>query len=230
MSYELGTNLKLPHSQSGLVLYLPFDEKTGSIAFDLSISKNNAILYTGDSSCSKFPSYSCPIFVKGKVNNAILLTRLYMNWLAASNSPYIDKNLSYTFLAWIKTNTTAEQVIFQNSKANDNRNGASIYNNIFRFGYYDGGWRAVGNSTLSNTFNFVVGINNNGNLSAYINDQGPIRNSQSLYVHNLTNFLYIGKTSLDGEPRYFDGVIDEFRIYNRALSEKEVKIIYEATK
>jgi len=30
--------------------------------------------------------------------------------------------------------------------------------------------------------------------------------------------------------RFFDGIIDEVRVYNRALSDSEIKALYEATK
>ena len=33
-----------------------------------------------------------------------------------------------------------------------------------------------------------------------------------------------------GDPLYFDGLLDEFRVYNRALSDNEVKQLYKVTK
>jgi hypothetical protein len=39
--------------------------------------------------------------------------------------------------------------------------------------------------------------------------------------------LFIGDR---GDGRYFPGLIDEVRIYNRALTNQEIKAIYDATK
>lgn len=54
----------------------------------------------------------------------------------------------------------------------------------------------------------------NGKLKSVISTHTPF---------NANNFpLYIGKTQDPGFPYYFNGVIDEIRIYNRALSSSEV--------
>ena len=40
------------------------------------------------------------------------------------------------------------------------------------------------------------------------------------------DYAYLGKSPFDADP-YFDGAIDEFRVYNRALSATEVQALYQ---
>jgi hypothetical protein len=39
------------------------------------------------------------------------------------------------------------------------------------------------------------------------------------------NYAYLGKSQFTADP-YFDGAIDEFRVYNRALSATEVQALH----
>ncbi len=80
------------------------------------------------------------------------------------------------------------------------------------------------------TYEFLVITLSNGNVKKYykngkllaINEDDPDPKT------NLTNIPVIGaRISID---RFFTGYIDEVRIYNRALSDSEIKAIYEATK
>jgi hypothetical protein len=63
-------------------------------------------------------------------------------------------------------------------------------------------------------------------LTLYINGtkQYFVSNVGAVY-HDSTNILWIGRDSTD-DLRYFDGLIDEFAIWNRSLSESEVDNLY----
>jgi Concanavalin A-like lectin/glucanases superfamily len=50
--------------------------------------------------------------------------------------------------------------------------------------------------------------------------------SGTLLLYDATHTLRIGEAGTGGE--YFDGVIDDVRIYNRALSATEIKQLYNA--
>ncbi len=69
--YEVGSDLRMPSPQSGLVLYLPFSEGTGTIAYDLSGYGNNGTLYSSTTICSNPPTSGCPQWVNGKVGKAL---------------------------------------------------------------------------------------------------------------------------------------------------------------
>jgi hypothetical protein len=101
--------------------------------------------------------------------------------------------------------------------------------NSANFGYYNGSaWIAVTSASISSgNWNHIVGVNNNGSLTLYVNGI-PSTISGGMYVGTVG--FYIGKTSTPGQEYYFNGQIDDARIYNRALSASEVQALYNAEK
>ena len=81
---------------------------------------------------------------------------------------------------------------------------------------------AAGLAVAGNTWNHVAAVLNGTSVKLYIN--GRSVQGMSGFLNNLpavqSRNLAIG--SLDLAGRYFDGIIDEVTIYNRALSDEEV--------
>jgi len=61
-----------------------------------------------------------------------------------------------------------------------------------------------------------------GKLGAYINDKFIGEKTFTVYPYDNQDGLYIGK----GNDAYFDGIIDEVRIYNRVISSSEIHQLY----
>ncbi|MCH8330897.1 MAG: hypothetical protein IH946_05885, partial [Bacteroidetes bacterium] len=82
----------------------------------------------------------------------------------------------------------------------------------------------------SNNWYHVVGAYDGSNLLLYINGSLVASNfvGAILPQASTTTPLRIGNGSNPGHPNHgvFDGVIDEVRIYDRALSEAEIQILY----
>ena len=90
------------------------------------------------------------------------------------------------------------------------------------FSFHDGAWQTnqVGNTNLSTRLNewlHVVMIYDHDNLTAYIN--GVKDGNLSISTNGIKNYssatLKIGVHPYG--PQYFDGIIDEMRIWNRSL-------------
>ena len=79
----------------------------------------------------------------------------------------------------------------------------------------------------SNLWYYVAAIRNSGVKYLYIN--GTIENSgsDSRELSDVSRPLYMGMAEVDGNYR-FNGFIDEVRIYNRALTVDEIKLLYAA--
>jgi hypothetical protein len=117
-------------------------------------------------------------------------------------------------------------VLFQNSNSASDRNGIRISSGILRFGYYNGSsWSSASGNINSNQWQHIVGVNNAGTLKLYIN--GILQSgTDNPYVHSDSSFLYFGKSTLSGTEEYFDGQMDEVKIYNYALTPNQVKTDY----
>src|ERR1044071_892620 len=93
--------------------------------------------------------------------------------------------------------------------------GSSSVNNVFSIG-----------TIPTNTWTHVAGIYNGSSLLIYIN--GQLNNSapSTNGIFPGTAPLIIGSTLFSGS--FFDGLIDEASVYNRALSTSEIAAIYNA--
>ncbi len=149
-------------------------------------------------------------------------------YVDAGNAASLNITNAITVEAWVKPNnlSTLNEIV---TKSNNSGTIRPInlwvgggYNAVFAV--YDGTWHIV-NST--NTLNVglwydIVGIMNGSNIMIYVN--GVLTTGGALTsLPTNNNSLQIG-TNFNAE--YFNGTIDEVRIYNRALSPTEILGLY----
>ena len=79
-------------------------------------------------------------------------------------------------------------------------------------------------------FYHVVGVSSGTKMTMYLDGQSMTSRDISLHETIMNRQVQIGGTDRNINPNYFNGVIDDVRIYNRALSEAEVKSLYEFEK
>ena len=204
-------------AESGLQLYLPFNEASGSTAHDHSGNGNNGTI-TGAS------------WVAGKYGGALSFDGA-TTIVKANRISAITKNGTYTFSAWIypTANTGRNRCIFMNGQSASDRNGMALVDgtSLIVFGYYNGSAyvEAAGTVTL-NSWRHVVGVNNGGVVSLYIN--GVLQTSTGHGYYGVGDaYLRIGSNDYDygGQPS-FAGIIDDVRVYNRALPLAEIQNLF----
>jgi prepilin-type N-terminal cleavage/methylation domain-containing protein len=229
--YEAGTDKKLSTFQSGLVLYLPFDEGSGTIARDLSGYNAIGTLYNGVQ------------WVDGKTGKALSFDGVddyfQINTQYTSNNPL-------TLCGWFSIigdgtdrvgHDEREPLIDRGWEAfalkrHQSRSKAFVgSNNPSGTG---AGWYGVNNVLLPGSgWLFLCGsVDESRFLRLYINgiNQSLIRlnGSNPLGRANLASGVTrIG--DIGGYSRFY-GYADEVRLYNRALSDTEIKALYDATK
>jgi len=100
------------------------------------------------------------------------------------------------------------------------------------FGVWDesGARHNAGEITLTEGWHYLVGVYDpslpSDNVKLYVDgEQTGVTSDFTGEISISPNPLYIGRVA----SQYFSGTIDEVRIYNRALSEKEIKWLYEHT-
>ncbi|MEK7212529.1 MAG: LamG domain-containing protein, partial [Patescibacteria group bacterium] len=223
--YEIGTNLSLLAQQEGLVGWWDFEEGSGTQAIDKSGNSNTGTWNgTGQHyTTGKTGSYA------GQFNGSD--DYINMGFQGPSTSEISGSALTLT--AWVKRNTIgSEHDIFT-------KNGpyflAIKSNNKVSGSIYNGAWVTVtGTATISagNWYHLVL-VYNGSNISLYVNGQFDNSAAQSGTLAG-DGCSQIGRATdgncNTGVSAYLNGLIDDARIYRRALSATEIKAIYDATK
>jgi alpha-mannosidase len=206
-----------PPTGSGLVVAYAFQAGTGTSAVDGSGHNNHGTLTNG------------PIWTSaGKYGNAISFDGTD-DHVVAADSPSADLGATGTIAAWVKF-TSLNRWHGIVAKGNANANGAHNYalelNRSNRFQCIWG--NGSGAVSLVSTVGPVIGqfyhvacVWTGTTLQLYVNGQVDVSVAQSLTPAANSAPLYIGQ--FGGNTDRLHGVIDEVRIYNRALSPAEVQ-------
>jgi len=213
---------------NGLVGMWSFDgpHMSDNTAIDISGQGNNGTLTNG------------PKRTIGRIGQALEFDGVD-DYVDAPYSSDFDVTTELTITAWVKPASTPVGVDFifhRRENNNQSPNWGNLYdlcyrdNNKFQFCSFNGTNRgcAVTDNTYSlNNWYFVAGVFNGSNEYIYVNgvddDSTPGTVSGSIPSSNYG--ITIGY-ELVGASNFFDGLIDEVRVYNRALSADEVKRLY----
>jgi hypothetical protein len=100
---------------------------------------------------------------------------------------------------------------------NGNSSNTVSYDSIIATKITDGNWR-----------NIVVLIDTNGTWTFYVNGQF-VKTVVGVYPADVPRYInYLGKSSLKTDP-YFNGYIDDFRVYKTVLTTTDIAEIYNST-
>jgi hypothetical protein len=228
LKYTAGTN------SIGLVGYWNLDDRNGTTAEDNSGYGNDGTLYNGSTSCGNPPTAGsgCPEWVDGKYGKALSFDGVddYVN-ITDSTSLNPSK---ISIELWVKPNSLQNlNGVISKGESGNNRWYVEINNTQYNwFVNFDGTWYAVGTSLAitNDVWKHIVFTYNGSVMKAYLNgtdvSQPPSYGSYSSSLPSLPTVsgnLYIGSI---GAGNYFNGVIDDVRIYSMALSADEVKENY----
>jgi prepilin-type N-terminal cleavage/methylation domain-containing protein len=218
--FEIGTDLTLdPFSP---VLELSFDEGQGTIAYDSSGNGNNGTLCNG-SSCN----VQGPQWVDGKVGKALSFDGVddYVEIPYSSNLNLTGNNES--IFLWVK-HSGSSNILFQAYGWSRRlyRTQWVFYDESLSIYYLstedngDGFYHFIGYRAQGNT---VESYKDGRLISSITRSVNPIRPASS--------YWWLGRVCASTSCNwYYSGLIDELRIYNRPLSDSEIKALYEATK
>ena len=218
--FELGNELILNGNlrayeipQSGLVGYWKFDEGTGITANDSSGNNKTGTLTDG------------PTWTTGKVGDGISFDGLG-NYIIMSPGYSFGGN-NWTIAAWIYSRAAAGELF----NVDRGSNGGQAFRLFIEVQKLKG---VIANLSLDNYLSTPISLNEwhyvvfkrEGLLmKGYVDGVLGLSVSISGSLPNLPN-LYIAATG----DVYFNGIIDEVQIYNRALSEGEISAIYNGQK
>ncbi|MBE7444943.1 MAG: LamG domain-containing protein [Planctomycetia bacterium] len=201
-------------------LYL-FDEKSGSTAKDYSGNGNTGILFNGT------------VWTKGKINNALFFDGVN-DYVEVPNSESINPSKAVTVSAWIYPIAPGQS---QDSKIISKRH-QTLSNDNYSLGFTStnrpqarvivgGGPKIINGPVLSlNAWHHLVGVYNGSTLKLYVNGVEVASTTAAGSIDSSTHPLRIGTRAFDPADRYFQGNIDDVRIYSLALSDQEVQDLH----
>ena len=220
--YAKGSNLALSglYNSNGLVGYWPLDEGSGNSAQDAS-GNGSTGRWSGTASGANSTYYST-----GKVGNYAGVfdgTTDYV-WTTAT----FTMNGAVTMSAWAQPGTSTEPLyrIAEMNYANTGEIGGNSAGTTYGWDYNN--HQITGGTIASGTWVMVTGVYDGTNQILYLNGAQV----GSPYVSGSatgTNIMSIGATSNNHSYKW-NGLIDDVRIYNRALSPAEIKALYNAEK
>jgi hypothetical protein len=199
---------------NGLVGWWKFDETNGTVAYDSSGNGNDGNLTNG------------PTWVQGKIGGSLSFDGVDDSFIV--NQDFFNSK-SFSFSVWVKNSLHNKMILIHGSSPDPNRSlhlafGNSQPSYLF-FTFYtndlvstfigDPGWSII-------TLTFDVSTNDrkmyaNGNLIS--SDITP-----NAYTGN--GPLMLGKRPW-GDSTYYTEILDDVRIYDRALSAGEAQALYQ---
>ena len=212
-------SLEAADLETGLVAHYKFDETEGTTAQDSSSNGHDGTLVNG------------PQWTAGKLGSAIEFDGLDDE----VNVPYsadLNPEDAFTVTAWARADSQRNgygAVISSRHEDSNGQRGFIVYaspNNmgLFFIGQGDAGWMVVlGRTIRLDQWVHLAAVYSDGIQRFYVDGVCVAENDSVLSI-NPHQDLLIGAGANEREPHeyFFQGAIDEVRIYNSALSEKEV--------
>lgn len=210
--------------KKGLVMYLPMDEGSGTVAQDAS-GNGNAGELMGNSE-----------WVEGQYGQAVHINQASDEWVEVPHSDSLDITGEITLELWVKVVSIVDHCAFI-SKATTDQTGSYILHASNDNGFYttlvifigvQGPWPppAIGNATIGEWHHFAgsydgaeLRIHIDGELISNANRAtgGDIDSSESTVVIGRDNRASYWTS------RLMDCLVDEVRIWNRVLSQEEIQ-------
>ncbi|MBU6320949.1 four helix bundle protein [Patescibacteria group bacterium] len=218
--------LTRPPNNLGLVGYWPFDEGSGSTAYDRSGFGNNGTLVNS------------PAWTVGKLGGALSFNGTNQ-YTTTGTTSFPTGSSARSVFAWIYVagSTGNEQDVFSYGNGGTTVQASNFGMQASGLKLFFSSWgsgSATFNSSLSvttGTWHFVgYTLTSSGTATLYLDGTSAQATGMSVgtVIPAVSDASVIGSGPNGQESgRYFDGKIDDVRIYNRALSAADVARLYQ---
>jgi len=199
---------------AGLVAHWKLDESEGVIAHD-NAGDNDGILYGG-------PTWQ----PSGGVIDGALKFDGVDDYVDCGNDSSLDITDEITIAAWVKTNDAGNSEHNPYVTKGDYTYGLKHFGlNTIEFFIYDNEWWQMVQFPVDNSFNgvwqHIAGTYDGSELKLYLN--GRLQ-STTLHIGQIASSSANVNMARNSEAtfRFYDGLLDDVRIYNYALSQNEI--------
>jgi len=198
----------------GLILYYPFNGN----AKDESGNGNDGSVFNATLVQDKFGSINSSYFFNGN------------GYIQVKNRSILKELNSLTLSIWFKTtgfhqtNYNWAVLLSRSSYSNSRERHFAIGHTQSGYIYYNRDWKQTDLISVNKWQHLLLTDDNSGKVKVFLNGD---------YIFDLTvDKKYKGDYNLDigrdipGDAEYYKGYMDNIRIYNRALSDCEIKLLY----
>ncbi|MBW2562383.1 MAG: LamG domain-containing protein, partial [Deltaproteobacteria bacterium] len=197
---------------------MPFDEGSGSTAYDQSLYGNDGTIYNG-------------VWTRGRYGHAISFNGDGRVQATLATNPFAD---SYTVVFWINQNHEPDET--SDPRGIFDAVYSGTYLRLFSHGWFSGHWSIewdkvpgeIGNYViLSPSYDWVqiaVVYEHGVRAAIYLNGEKKLEDTTPADMR-LSDMDYIRISA--PHRKYSIADFDEFRIYSRALSDEEIRELYE---
>ena len=207
----------------GLIAHWAFDEGVGSTVYD-SAGNNDGAIHGA-------------IWTTGQIANALDFDG-NNDFISVPASPALDFSRSYTISAWLKPTENPTHAMVWFGYHGGAPYGSNYYRSIhfriypsgqIRCGLYGDALNTTAGIVMFGEWNHIVySYDYDTEISAiYVNSQLIVSGDINPYVGGLRTAT-IGKWDVPFQSQEnFDGLMDEFMVYDRALSAEEIEQLYQ---
>ncbi len=208
-----------PEPEPNLISHWKFDETSGTIAYD-SAGGNDGTIYGA-------------VWTAGQIDGALSFDGLD-DYVDVGTGPAITGTGNFTVSAWVKVRelpASGGLLAVVNQRSTSSANGSYIIDvrssGYVHFEVYNGGYGFYFDSDVNvgdGFWHHIVGVRTS-TTEGEIYVDGSLAGSGSGPAKSLNSVdVVIGRWN--GAFRYFNGSIDDVRIYDRALSAEEIQELY----
>jgi hypothetical protein len=196
------------------VLELRFEENSGDLTFDSSGNGNHGKIYGAT-------------WVDGKYGKALSFDGV--DDYVSTGKNLLNNMNSFTLTGWIYPKSSGSRIGFFGQ--NDAIECGFIDADTIQCWTSGGGyvnWDFTSATFPFNEWHYIAAVGNGSNIKLYVDGElKSIGGTSTTNYGSSSYFFNIGGGGIfDASGNWFNGTIDEVRIYNRALTEDEIKHLY----
>jgi hypothetical protein len=202
--------------RADLVGWWRLDEGSGTTAYDSSGNGNDGTILGN------------PQWVPGKIAGALEFDG-DGDYIDCGNDPIFDITEEITLAIWVNANDNGNSA--HNCWLGKGDNAYAIKHqsgNYLEFFIYDGDWHSTNYSTditsLNGDWHHMAGTYDGSELKFYLDGELAANLVYSSTIGTAAHNVTIGENS-QATGRYFDGMLDDARIYNEVLSKEDIQSI-----
>ncbi len=211
-----------------------FNECQGTVAHDASGNENHGTINIGSSApqtsagtcTSENSAHAWYNGKEGKINSAMSFDGVD-DWVDVGNDESLNiSNNIFTISAWVETSDTgAWKWIYQFGEHASTKDRALVIDSNNKARMYVYGTNAISTTIVTDgEWHHLVGTIDGTNARIYVDGNLEHTTQPSLSAFNYTG-ARIGKV-IPGDTYWFNGLIDDVRIYNYALTPLQIKTLY----